>query len=151
MKICPACRHQNREGYMFCEDCGEDITQIESTPDYAEINMLEPGIIIQVQGETAPIMLPLAAHVTLGRFDSDRSQQPDIDLNSFEAFEKGISVVHAAIHHDDDGVKIMDVGSKNGTYVNGRRLIPQQYYMLRDGDEIRLSRLIAYVYLKGIE
>ncbi len=151
MKICPACMYQNREGYMFCEDCGEDITQVHSTPDYALVTMEEPGIVIQVQGQAAPIMLPLTSHVTLGRFDSDRSTQPDVDLNQYEAFEKGVSVIHAAIHHDTEGVKIMDAGSKNGTYVNGRRLIPQQYYMLRDGDEIRLSRLIAYLYLKGID
>ena len=86
----------------------------------------------------------------MGRFDPERGQQPDIDLNRFEAFEKGVSVIHAEILYDLDGVKIMDVGSKNGTFVNGRRLVPMQFHLLRDGDEVRLSRLITYVHLSNI-
>jgi pSer/pThr/pTyr-binding forkhead associated (FHA) protein len=44
----------------------------------------------------------------------------------------------------------MDMGSTNGTYVNGRRLVPNQTYILRDGDEIRFSRLTAHIRIRGL-
>jgi hypothetical protein len=145
MKICPSCRYQNREGFMFCEDCGEEITHVDSLPDPESGFGLEPGISLQVEGAGEAIQLQLDGRIVLGRFDPDRDEQPDVDLNAYEAFEKGVSVIHAQIQHDSDGIKIMDVGSKNGTYVNGRQLVPQRPYVLRNGDEVRLSRLVTFV------
>jgi hypothetical protein len=147
MKICPSCRYHNREGYMFCEDCGEEITQVESLPDALPGIPLEPGLTLLVEGSDTGIRLELDHRLVLGRCDPDREQQPDIDLNAYDAFDKGVSVIHAQIEHDRDGIKIMDVGSKNGTFVNGRQLVPQRAYVLRDGDELRFSRLVATVRL----
>ena len=43
---------------------------------------------------------------------------------------------------------IMDRSSANGTYVNGERLIPNDPHVLRDGDEIRLGKLVAHIYFR---
>jgi pSer/pThr/pTyr-binding forkhead associated (FHA) protein len=42
----------------------------------------------------------------------------------------------------------MDLGSYNGTYVNGVKLSADQPYPLESSDEIRLGRLIVRVYYK---
>jgi DNA-binding winged helix-turn-helix (wHTH) protein len=55
----------------------------------------------------------------------------------------GISRQHARITIRNDRVTIEDLGSKNGTYVQGRRIEGAQE--LNDGDEIRLSRELLVV------
>jgi pSer/pThr/pTyr-binding forkhead associated (FHA) protein len=41
----------------------------------------------------------------------------------------------------DRGLYILDLGSRNGTYINQRRIPPLRKYFLRDGDLIHLSHL----------
>jgi pSer/pThr/pTyr-binding forkhead associated (FHA) protein len=52
--------------------------------------------------------------------------------------EPTISRQHAAIERDADGFSLQDLGSTNGSRVNGRR---ETRARLRDGDEIELGRL----------
>ena len=56
----------------------------------------------------------------------------------------GISRRHARIHVSGTHVTIEDLGSKNGTYVQGVRVGGVQE--LRDGDEIRVSRELLVVF-----
>jgi hypothetical protein len=153
VKVCPHCRYQNREGYMFCEDCGEDLSQVNSLfpGPYQAPSIVEAEISLQFTGKLLPVVLQLQARTVLGRRDKDRSRQPDIDLNEHGAMEMGVSGLHAAIQHTGDAVQIVDMGSTNGTYVNGRRLLPNQTYILRDGDEIRFSRLTTHIRIKGLK
>jgi FHA domain len=39
----------------------------------------------------------------------------------------------------DRGLYLLDLGSRNGTYINQRRIPPLRKYFLRDGDAINLS------------
>jgi pSer/pThr/pTyr-binding forkhead associated (FHA) protein len=84
----------------------------------------------------------------LGRADSSSTQVPDLDLTPYGALEKGVSRMHAAIHRSEDTLTLVDMGSVNGTHLNGQRLIPEQPRVLRDGDEIRLGKLVAHIYFK---
>ena len=43
-------------------------------------------------------------------------------------------------------VILTDMGSTNGTFLNGCRLTPHKVYIVRDGDEIRLGNLIGNIY-----
>jgi pSer/pThr/pTyr-binding forkhead associated (FHA) protein len=52
--------------------------------------------------------------------------------------EPTISRLHAAFERDGDGLSLLDLGSTNGTRVNGKR---ETHARLRDGDEIELGRL----------
>ena len=52
--------------------------------------------------------------------------------------EPTISRLHAALEHDGESFTLEDLGSTNGTRVNGRR---ETRARLRDGDEIELGRL----------
>jgi pSer/pThr/pTyr-binding forkhead associated (FHA) protein len=152
MKICPNCSFENIEGYMFCEDCGEDITHVESKhakPGFAAPIPQEPLLILRVQTTNRPIVIQLHRLTTLGRYDEDRAQQPDIDLTMYNALEKGVSSLHASIQHSQDGVWLQDAGSTNGTYLNGRRLTANQNYIVRDGDEIQLGRLVTHIQFQG--
>ncbi len=56
--------------------------------------------------------------------------------NSIVLAEGGVSKRHAGIKVDDMRFELADLGSTNGTYVNGAKVTKQ---FLRDGDELRLG------------
>jgi len=58
--------------------------------------------------------------------------------------EATISRAHAAIGYDRDGFFVQDLGSTNGTMVNGERIERQ---VLAGNEEIRMGRLIISINL----
>jgi DNA-binding NtrC family response regulator len=50
-----------------------------------------------------------------------------------------VSREHAQLTLSESGAKVVDLGSKNGTDVNGRRLSSGEPYVLADGDVLRLG------------
>ena len=60
-------------------------------------------------------------------------------------YEAGVSREHLAIHVRREGVFIEDMDSRNETIHNGFRLLPRQWYPLRDNDEIRLGAIVLHV------
>lgn len=67
---------------------------------------------------------------TIGR----DSQQVVISIR-----DKRLSRRHAAIHYSQQEFRLIDLGSTNGSFVNGERIRDQ--YPLRDGDRIRLGSM----------
>ena len=59
---------------------------------------------------------------------------------------KGISRIHARISQDKKGCSVMDLGSTNGTFVNGVQLQERQRQYLEKGDEVRFAEA-AYEFL----
>lgn len=57
-----------------------------------------------------------------------------------------ISRQHARCTSDQQGVYIEDLGSTNGTFVNGRRLAVGEPYRLRAGDEISFGKVCLWVF-----
>ena len=63
-----------------------------------------------------------------------------------------VSNGHAEFVVSGEGLMLSDVGSKNGTFVNSRRLAVGDPCLLRDGDEIRFSRhVVVSVRIEGEE
>jgi len=58
--------------------------------------------------------------------------------------EATISRAHAAVGYDAQGFYVQDLGSTNGTLVNGARVERQK---LKPGDEIQIGRLVLEVTL----
>ena len=52
--------------------------------------------------------------------------------------ERQVSRYHARVERDDSGYLMHDLGSKNGTYVNGQE-VRDTPYRLKDGDEIQIA------------
>ena len=167
MKICPYCSHQNREGTLFCEECGQSLyaetsgttvstEQLEDVPEELATKASwgtarfdrAASIIVHVRDAPGPIVFQPRLETVLGRLDPASGTVPDLDLTPYGALEKGVSRVHAAIRRGEDTLTLVDLGSVNGTHLNGQRLIPNQPRVLRDGDEIRLGKLVAHIYFK---
>ncbi|HLU08493.1 MAG TPA: FHA domain-containing protein [Oceanobacillus sp.] len=167
MMICPYCAHRNREGFLFCEECGQRLGEGDSKAtlptrqfEYVTGEIAaratwgtsrfdeEAYIVMHIRDASEPVTLQPDRRTVLGRMDTNSPQQPDLDLTPFGALEKGVSRIHAAIYRNDDTLTIVDMGSANGTHLNGQRLVPDQPRVLRDGDEIRLGKLVAHIYFK---
>ncbi|MDP3185929.1 MAG: FHA domain-containing protein [Anaerolineales bacterium] len=88
-------------------------------------------------------ILPLAERMefSLGRVSEGQPIMPDIDLTPYKAYDKGVSRLHAILRRVKNKIVIMDLGSSNGTYVNGNRLSPQVEHVLTHGDTVHLGKL----------
>ncbi|MCJ8279454.1 MAG: FHA domain-containing protein [Rivularia sp. ALOHA_DT_140] len=72
---------------------------------------------------------------------------PDIDVSGFENSEV-VSRIHADIRVEGDAYYIEDVGSSNGTYVNGMSLLPGNRHRLRPGDRVSMGKgdLVSFLF-----
>src|SRR5690349_562684 len=156
MRICPYCAYSNREGVFFCEDCGETLVGSDAGVMTSTRHLKEPthelegkanwgtarlgrysSVLLRIRdGET--IELKPADETIFGRADAAAGALPGVDLTPYGAQEKGVSRIHASLKRGDETLVIVDLGSVNGTHLNGQRLIPNQPRVVRDGDEIRL-------------
>jgi pSer/pThr/pTyr-binding forkhead associated (FHA) protein len=108
-------------------------------------------VVLHVRDATDPVMLQPNRRTIMGRTDQNSIQKPDLDLTPYNALEKGVSRIHAAVYRNEDTLTLVDMGSANGTYLNGQRLVPEQPRVLRDGDEIRLGKLVIHIYFKATD
>jgi hypothetical protein len=148
-------------GALFCSECGTQlvgtndlITQHISTDDPQVVGKKTTGGIPEVKtmGDAwANLhilengqMLPLSSsrtEFTLGRVSEGQPIMPDIDFSPYQAYAAGVSRLHAVIKRVGSNIIFMDLGSANGTYVNGKRLVPNHEQTLSHGDIVALGKL----------
>src|SRR5262245_1358558 len=75
----------------------------------------------------------------LRTLDSARLTVGTLESNDVVVDSEGVSRVHAVLERFGDTWTVRDLGSRNGTFVNGWRIIGEQ--ALHSGDEILLGRL----------
>jgi len=85
------------------------------------------------------IVFPLAdrKETTVGRIDPVTGIHPEVDLTPVDG-KRSISRRHARIRRDEDGsyAVIEDVGTMNGTFVNGVRLVAGRAFPVVAGDSV---------------
>ncbi len=158
---CPSCKHQEFVGTLYCSECGTRLIHVAPMPTVTiardridreamstkpatpEGPELESGAIIGLRIITTGGILSLLGrdNYTVGRSVEGQAVIPDVDLQSFNAYDEGVSRMHAEIRIESDGVFVVDLDSANGTLVNGRRLEPQQPSLAHHGDIIQLGRM----------
>ncbi len=155
---CPSCGHENTVGSRFCSSCGTpladdgDATTItfataveeaaETTVPEVEVDLsdlpLGTGVLVVTRGEAAGsrILLDLPT-TTAGR-------HPDSDI-----FLDDITVSrrHAEIVRTDDGYRVRDAGSLNGTYVNRERI---EEAPLNHGDVLQVGKYKLHFLIAGV-
>ena len=103
---------------------------------------------VEVQGGGTPLLLPLVKEMVIGRRDPSTQDSPQLDLTPYGAYQMGISRRHAIIRLQDQHVSLTDLGSRNGTYLNGKKLKAHQPTAISDGDEVRLGKIVLKIYLQ---
>jgi pSer/pThr/pTyr-binding forkhead associated (FHA) protein len=94
------------------------------------------------------IQLPATAEVHIGRLDAAHGIFPDLDLSPDGGLEGGVSRHHCKIHQRGSTYLVEDVGSANGTFLDGQRLTPYLPHVLKDEDELQLGRIKLQVIIR---
>ncbi|MEO8609552.1 MAG: FHA domain-containing protein [Chloroflexota bacterium] len=112
--------------------------------------ILKPNntIILALVGSEIRFPVQLNERVILGRQDPNNMKLVDIDLTPYSAYEKGVSRRHASLYKISNTLSLVDLGSNNGTHLNGYRLLPHQPRLMRNGDEVALGKLVFRVYFE---
>jgi CRP-like cAMP-binding protein len=85
----------------------------------------------------------------LGRFDSVTGMRPEIDLTN-EDQSRNISRRHARlVIREGKHFVAEEIGTMNGTFLNGQKLPNGVLTPIRDGDELTLCRLVLNFKLPG--
>jgi pSer/pThr/pTyr-binding forkhead associated (FHA) protein len=90
-------------------------------------------------GETIPLVG--RTEFTLGRVSEGQPLIPELDLSKYKAYDQGVSRLHAVLAIQTDQVTITDLGSANGTWLNGVRLPPHTVHTLKNGDLVSLGTM----------
>ncbi len=142
--VCPHCN--TVVGSAEAQKTGDTNKLPEKNPDAYSPAVVAKDVVLILEAQGKQISLPVAEELTLGRFGpNDEGQKPDVALNDFAAEQNGISRRHAKLIRKNSLVYLMDLGSTNGTFLNGQRLLPNAQRMLRRGDEIYLGYLRVYI------
>lgn len=167
MIICSFCGTGNREGEMFCLECGNPLdgsVHIETRVfEEMKANQGTGGkkplwgttkftrsatVILRMESTKESLTLDTREKYVIGRVDVQSGNYPDIDLTPYGAIDEGVSRVHALFQRTEDTFTVVDMNSSNGTYLNGQRMMPNQPRVLQDGDEVRFGKLVTRIYFK---
>jgi hypothetical protein len=160
---CVNCHKKNRVNEIFCYACGQlldpgqgksadthhfaDATESLFSDDFfGDDSVLT--FIVRDTGERFEVRPQLRRHeLVIGRSAGAGSMNPDIDLIQVDGAQFGVSRLHMAIRYEaaDSAVHVYDLGSANGSFVNGQKLHPKEIRILRNGDEVRLGRLVLRI------
>src|SRR4051794_25886433 len=175
MPFCNQCGHENSEGSRFCSQCGAMLPGADRpaaapatppTPGVTDTAMLTPigaepeperaGEPLSLEDEAAVGALPAGSALLIvqrgpnagSRFLLDvdvvtAGRHPDSDIFLDDVT---VSRRHAEFRRDPHGVKVRDVGSLNGTYVNRDRIDEVQ---LTNGDEVQIGKYRLVYYASG--
>ena len=128
IKPCPQCKALNRPGARFCRSCA-----------YPFVPPLLPTLKVLMPPQ-ARWELPLHdGEILIGRQGGDQPVQLDLDFYDPDGY---VSRNHAKISAHNRRYIVYDLGSANGTFVNGERLTPNQGQPLHNNDRIRLGRIV---------
>lgn len=164
---CPQCGAPLEPGSAFCDMCGAPVAGIQpppppptppvypsplptppvypSPPSFPSPTPVPGRLIVRDTNAVLPFP-PNKSEILIGREDPVNNIFPDMDLTDHGGDRGGVSRRHARIFTQGDQVFIEDLNSTNYTYVNQQKLVPGQPHPLRDGDEIRLGKILL-IYL----
>jgi hypothetical protein len=148
--------HENPEGSAFCDECGErlDVASTQAAAPAAvapspppappapapAVSAEAPKLVVEADNTTFD--LAGKTEIVIGREDPVSNIYPDVDLTPHGGEEGGVSRLHAKLFVTSGQYLIEDQNSTNFTFVNRQKLAPKTPTPVKDGDEIRLGRVI---------
>jgi pSer/pThr/pTyr-binding forkhead associated (FHA) protein len=107
-----------------------------------------PRVALRIFETEELIPLDGGAEFTLGRVSGAQPILPDIDLTTYQAYESGVSRLHASIKVTAFDISVTDLGSANGTRVNGQKLTAHESHQLESGDVLTLGRFRLQILIR---
>ena len=169
-KLCPICKQENEDTASVCAHCGAQLEsnatkfitapesvgqapaaaeQLESLIDVAAIP--ENGVGIYVADSARTFYVQIYHELIIGR-PVDATLEAVLDLTNLNAANLGVSKRHAMLRRTTSGFEVIDLSSRNGTWLNNQRLVPNRPYPFASGSQVRLGKmqlLVMYHPRKG--
>jgi hypothetical protein len=99
-------------------------------------------LVLKFEGKDISFVLDPYANL-IGRIDPQTRSYPNIDLTNYDVNSK-ISRRHAKIYSMDGcNFWIEDLGSFNGTVLNGQRISPRQPHPIHDADQVMFGNILV--------
>jgi hypothetical protein len=153
--ICSACQYENEDSALVCSNCGalldNNPTRLVSIPNsidakptnaaaFIDVALIpEDGIGVYAEGSSGPYYVSIYRELIIGR--ADAAMEAVLDLPDVDTYNMGLSRRHAVLRRTKFGFDIIDLSSRNGTWLNGEQLIPNKPYPFASGSQIRLGRM----------
>jgi hypothetical protein len=162
-RFCPACGHKNTAGVSACRICGTafDVAvaepnttrQVDDPGGASEFNeqfigglsLPESGIAFYVAGVSTPIAVLTEPSFIIGRGVPETAVGGLVDLSAHDGFAMGVSRQHALVRAEPKGYSVVDLESRNGTWLNDQRLVPNRAYPLPSHAQLRLAMMRLFV------
>ncbi|MFC1975430.1 FHA domain-containing protein [Chloroflexota bacterium] len=163
MTKCPFCSTSHVANTVFCNECGNYLLEEdqrktdplengetgwtgETTDGPRETPASQPNakpVVVQLKigDRHREIEISLDKIINIGRVDPTTTIFPEVDLTDEGPPAKSVSRRHARILKQENMVKLEDMGSVNGTFINGTRLDPYMPEAISDGDLLQLGKL----------
>jgi hypothetical protein len=162
-QTCENCKRKNPVSEYYCFVCGHILpTGLKAI---ATQNLPNELLKPQIRWGTAyfgdqmvlRIMLRETNDLIEARFENEcvigravEDVTPDIDLTRHNAVELGVSRRHVKLTRQSATIMVQDLGSVNGTFLNGQKLLPYQPRVLRNEDELRLGHMTLRIsFMRG--
>lgn len=138
--FCNQCGHENPPGARFCSSCGatlhahhehqtEGLEQLGLDSDLTMGDSTVGASLVVTSGHRAGTRFDISgALASVGRHP-----ESDVFLDDITVSRRHVELVEAPA-----GYAIRDVGSLNGTYVNGQRI--EEEVPLTNGDELQVGK-----------
>lgn len=104
-----------------------------------------PEVVYFVLPNGIEFPVDVTKDTTVGRMPSEDDPHVSIDLEQFDGHDLGVSRQHAMLKRINDNLILVDLGSSNGTFVNGHKADAGERYNIMDGDTLTFGRLTLEV------
>jgi pSer/pThr/pTyr-binding forkhead associated (FHA) protein len=146
IKLCPACKEENPLSEVICRVCMTNLASVSPAPPPSAQPADAPSRDDDAQNsdttEFSPPEVLTLARLSDGLTISVRSGCILGRAGETSEFFKGSRTVsrrHARVVYKDGTWAVEDMGSTNGTCLNGRRVENDRLHALRKGDTLSLS------------
>ena len=165
--VCWQCKHEHQQDVTVCEQCGavnHKTIMIENDADAGKLSTFQSvgsqesdadklmfinELALQIGDEQ--LVVPINKRVIFGRDIPTNHEYNGIDLTRFKAHEMGVSRRHADLRRvTANRLILIDLGSTNGTHINGKHLTPFKAYALKHNDQLKFGRLSLSIQLIGM-
>ena len=170
-KFCPVCKRKNELEAIVCVHCGTaldsfliDETGITRTTEVQarvaermgellinEALIPNGNIAMYLAGTSDPVFLSSGNEFVIGRkAGEEEAIESFLDLAKWGGYQLGLSKRHAMIRRTDHAYEVIDLSSRNGTWLNDQQLIPERPYPLASGAQLRLAKMRLFVLYRPV-
>jgi hypothetical protein len=159
LRHCPACDTYSRRTATVCDQCGYDFMgaldandsglltrPLRHSPNRLHIERSQQEscatstIFLQFLPSGTVVPATVKHTLVLGRLPQPEDDE-FINLTVFNGEEHGVSRQHCAFRRRGTALLVTDLGTTNGTYLNGQRLKPHTDHVIVHGDKLILGSL----------